>query len=180
MTQTKSTDDKPVLFPKLFGLNKSVSVGFIGGTTDHFDYGAFGVNASVYGVYADIMVGPRSHAGDMSINVDDVNLDAQLYHSLFAFHVGYQIPFHKYQDGSIRFIPVVGLARTTVCCESNTEIGESANYYAKSTDSEFDYGGVLVFQSWDKHIGYFNFSVGYTRYTAWVGLGIDIRIGKSK
>lgn len=181
MAQTSSTDDKPVLFPKLFGLNKSISVGFIGGTTDHFNYGAFGFNASVYGVYADIMVGPRSNAGDMNINVDDADLDVQLHRSLFAFHIGYQIPFHKYQDGSIRLIPVVGLARTSVSSESKTDTGIStSNYYAKATDTNFDYGGVLVFQNRDKHIGYYNFSIGYTRYTAWVGLGIDIRIGKQK
>lgn len=179
--QTDSTDDKPVLFPKLFGLNNSASVGLLGGAMDKLNYGFVGINASLYGVYVDFMGWPQRKSGSENITIDDVSIDVQQHRSQLAAHIGYQIPFHKYQDGSIRLVPVIGLVSTSVSSESSTTIsGTASNYHATATGTEFDYGGVLVFQNWDKHVGYFNFSLGITRYTAWIGFGVDFRLGKSK
>ena len=72
-----------MLFPKLFHLNKSVSVGIIGGVVDNFNFGAAGINASFYGFYADFMGWPRKH-------YDDVRVDKWEDSKVFACHVGYQ------------------------------------------------------------------------------------------
>lgn len=178
MAQTDGTDDKAVLFPKLFWLNNSVSVGLLGAGMDNFNYGAMGINAICYGVYIDFMGWPRRHAGDVAI-------DTWEDHSQLAYHVGYQIPFHKYQDGSIRLIPVIGWAKISkgYTDGSDWDVGTGGivnSFHITEEIGGFDYGGVLVFQNRDNRFGYFNLSLGITRYTAWLGLGVDFRIGKSK
>lgn len=178
MAQTDVTDDKAVMFPKLFRLNNSVSVGLLGAGMDNFNYGAIGVNATVYGVYMDFMGWPRKHAGDVTIDTWKDN-------SQLACHIGYQIPLNKYQDGSIRLIPVIGWAKISkgYTDGSDWNVGTSGivnSFHVTEEIGGFDYGGVLVFQNRNKHFGYFNLSFGITRYTVWLGLGVDFRIGKSK
>lgn len=101
LAQEEVNTDKPILFPKLFGQNKSISIGIIGGSMETFDYGVIGVNTTIYGFYVDFMGWPRK-------SVKDINSSDWEELSVWASHVGYQIPFHKYKDGSIRLIPVIG------------------------------------------------------------------------
>ena len=86
--QTDSTDDKPVLFPKLFGLNNSASVGLLGGAMDKLNYGFVGINASLYGVYVDFMGWPQRKSGSENITIDDVSIDVQQHRSQLAAHIG--------------------------------------------------------------------------------------------
>ena len=46
-------------------------------------------------------------------------------------------------------------------------------YKASTTTGNFDYGAALTFQRKDNKIGSYNFYIAYTRYTAWIGLGIE-------
>lgn len=160
--------DKPILFPKLFGLNKSISVGIIGGGMETFDYGVIGVNTTIYGFYVDFMGWPRKSA-------KDVNSSDWEELSVWSSHVGYQIPFHQYKDGSIRLIPMIGYyaKKEGAALEVDEKI-----YRATATTGDFDYGAALVFQSKDDKIGYFNFSIGATKHTIWVGFGMDFHLRK--
>lgn len=172
--QTEESSDKPTLFPKLFGLNKSVSVGIIGGGMDKFNYGAIGINSTIYGVYVDFMGWPRKHTHDVSI-------DKWEDHSQYAAHIGYQIPFHKYKDGSIRLIPVIGWAsiKKGYTDGEDWDVGSGGiinKFHVTEEKGGFDYGAVLAFQDKDKRLGYCNFYLGATRYTVWLGLGIDFRL----
>lgn len=155
----EATQDKPKFFPKLFRLNKSFSVGIIGGTAGHFDYGMLGFNATVYGAYVDFMGWPRKR-------LKSVGIDQTERLATWACHAGYQIPFHQYQDGSIRFIPMIGFY-------SVREGFALDGYKASTTTGNFDYGAALTFQRKDNKIGSYNFYIAYTRYTAWIGLGIE-------
>lgn len=164
--------EKPVLFPKLFGLNKSISFSVFGAGIDGFNYGAIGINATIYGVYADFMGWPTKHGSDTGI---DVWKD----HSQLAFHVGYQIPFHKFQDGNIRLIPVIGWVRIRegYVDGSQWHVGSSGivnSFHVTETKGGFDYGGVLVFRSQGKNVP--TLSVGATRYTVWLGFGFDFNL----
>lgn len=165
------TQDKPKFFPKLFGLNKSFSVGIIGGTVNHFDYGAIGITSSIYGFHVDLMGWPRKHKNDSRVGQWED-------HSVFSFHVGYQVPFHQYKDGSIRLIPLLGYAmiKRGITDGYDYEVGGSGienAFRVSHTDGNFDYGAALAFQRKDDKIGSYNFYIAYTRYTAWVGLGIE-------
>lgn len=167
VAQEGTSNDKPKFFPKLFGLNKGVSVGIIGGTADHFDYGILGINATFNGVYADVMGWPGKR-----LEYKDGNSSKKT--STWALHVGYQIPFHQYKDGSIRLIPLIGYysGRKTTLYNFN-EFTETASERAEKTGS-IDYGAALAFQQKDSRIGAYNFYIGYTRYTAWIGLGYEL------
>ncbi len=166
--QNNNVEDKPTLFPKLFGLNKSVSVGIIGGGMECFDYGVIGVNTTIYGFYLDFMGWPRK-------SVKDVNTSNWEELSVWSSHVGYQIPFHKYQDGSIRLIPMIGYYAK----KEGAVFGFNDNTYrTTATTGKFDYGAALVFQSKDDKLGYFDFYVGATKHTIWIGFGIDFSLRK--
>lgn len=169
-------EDKPKLFPKLFGLNKSISVGLIGGGMETFDYGVIGLSTTIYGFYADFMGWPRKHA-------NDVRIDKWEDHSQYAFHVGYQIPIHQYKEGSIRIIPNIGWASIKVGYTDGEDwtVGDNGiinSFHVTEEKGGFDYGAVLVFQNRDDKIGYYNFSVGATKKTIWLGFGIDFRLKK--
>lgn len=174
--QNGANSDKPILFPKLFGLNKSVSVGIIGGGMEGFDYGAIGINSTFYGFYVDFMGWPRKHA-------DDIRIDKWEDHSQYAFHAGYQIPFHQYKDGSIRLIPVIGYASIE---KGYTDGGDWTTgsdgiinkFHVTEELGGFDYGAVLSFQNKDDKLGYFDFYVGATKHTIWIGLGFDFSLRK--
>ncbi len=175
-SQNEASPDKPTFFPKLFGLNKSVSVGIIGGGMETFDYGALGINATCYGVYVDFMGWPRKHSNDVSI-------DKWEDHSQYAFHVGYQIPFHQYKDGSIRLIPVIGYAsiKKGYTDGGDWSVGSGGiinKFHVTEEFGGFDYGAVLSFQSKDDKLGYFDFYVGATKHTIWIGLGYDFSLRK--
>lgn len=149
---------KPVLFPKLFRQNNSISVGLIGGTMDKFNYGGMGVSTTIYGFHTDIMGWPTTHGKD----ADGVSQA----HAQLSLHVGYQIPFHKYQSGGIRLVPLLGYAWFK---EDYTVLDTKVT----TTRGGFDYGGAFVFYQKDKNIGIYNFSIAYTRYTAWIGFGVE-------
>lgn len=174
--QNDKNSDKPILFPKLFGLNKSVSVGIIGGGMECFDYGVIGINTTFYGFYLDFMGWPRTH-------VNDVAIDTWEDHSQYAFHVGYQIPFHKYKDASIRLIPMIGWASIKIGYTDGGDWTVGTNgiinsFHVTEKKGGFDYGAALVFQSKDPKIGYYNFYIGATKHTIWTGLGVDFSLGK--
>ena len=161
-------EDKPKLFPKLFGLNKSISVGLIGGGMETFDYGVMGLSTTIYGFYADFMGWPRNSYKDVK-STDWEEL------TVWSSHAGYQIPLHQYKDGSIRIIPMVGYYAKT---EGAVFKVNDKTYTSTVTTGGFDYGAALVFQNRDNKIGYYNFSVGATKKTIWLGFGIDFRLKK--
>lgn len=170
--------DKTILFPKLFGLNKCFSVGIIGGGMVGFDYGVAGFNATCYGVYVDFMGWPRKHANDVSI-------DKWEDHSQYAFHVGYQIPFHKYKDCSMRLIPMIGYAsiKKGYTDGEDWSVGSGGiinKFYVTEEVGGFDYGAAVAFQGTDRKLGNINlnFYVGVTRHTAWIGLGLEFPVNK--
>lgn len=170
--------EKSSYFPKLFPLNKSVSIGLIGGVMDNFSFGAMGLNASFYGFYADFMGWPRKH-------YDDIRIDRWEDSKVFAWHAGYQIPFHCYDKGSIRLIPLFGYAKIEhgITDGSDWTVGDSGiinNFETTEVKKGFDYGTAIAFQNYDRKIGYFNFYVAYTRYTAWIGFGIDFSLRNLK
>ena len=178
IAQNTDASDKPVLFPKLFHLNKSVSVGIIGGVMDNFNFGAAGINASFYGLYADFMGWPRKH-------YDDLRIDKWEDSKVFAFHGGYQIPIHYYDGGSIKLIPLLGYARVEhgITDGSNwdvTDTGIVNSYHTTDVKSGLDYGAAFAYQNYDKKIGYYNFYMAYTRYTAWIGFGIEFSLRNLK
>lgn len=159
----ESSIDKPKFFPKLFGLNKSVAISVMGCAVDNFDYGAVGLNATVYGIYVDFMGWPRKNAK----NVKTTDWEEL---SVWAAHIGYQIPFHKYLDGSIRMTPMVGYyakKEGVVIYDDKT---------ATATTGHFDYGAALVFQNKDRNIGSYTFSLGCTRYAVWAGFGLEFQL----
>ena len=176
MAQEKS--DKPIFFPKLFHMNKAVSVGIIGATIDNFNYGAIGLNATFYGFYVDGMGWPRKH-------VNDVPIDQWQDHYQYAFHAGYQVPIHYYDGGSIRIIPLIGYAKVSegITDGSDWDIINARihnGYEPKFEKSGLDYGAALSLQNYDKKIGYYNFYLAYTRYTAWIGFGIEFSLRNLK
>lgn len=163
IAQDANESGKPTFFPKLFGLNKSVSIGIMGCAIDNFDYGAVGINATAYGVYVDFMGWPRKNAK----NVKSTEWEEL---SVLATHVGYQIPFHKYSDSSIRLTPMIGYYAKR---EAAVIYGDKAT---SVTTGYFDYGAALVFQNTDKNIGPYLFQLGCTRYAVWVGLGYEFSL----
>ena len=170
--------DKPNLFPKLFGLNKSCSIGIIGATMDNFNYGALGINATFYGFYADFMFWPEKHGNSLP-------LDKWEDHRQMAFHAGYQIPFHYYDGGSIRLIPLIGYAKIEegVTDGSNWYVGTNSvvnKFTATNEKSGLDYGAALSFSNKDNKIGRYNFYLAYTRYTAWIGFGVEFDLRNLK
>lgn len=168
--------DKPTFFPKLFGLNKSVSFGILGAGMDSFDYGAIGFNATVFGVYVDFMGWPRKHA-------NSVEVEQWKDHSVWATHIGYQIPFHYYKGGSIRLVPMVGYAsiKEGITDGSDWDVSQGGiNNKFRVTEQKggFDYGAALVFQNTDPKIGAYNLSLGATKHTIWLGLAWEFQFSK--
>lgn len=171
MAQDASITAKPSFFPKLFGLNKNVSVGIIGGTMEHFDYGAIGFNVTAYGVYADFMGWPKRSLKSAHKLVETLLKNEAIRLSTWACHVGYQIPFHQYLDGSISLIPMVGYYSAKECMFLDYDL-------VSYTSGNIDYGAAIAFQRRDKTVGSYKFYIAYTRYTAWVGLGIEFPFRK--
>ncbi len=174
----QENSEKPIFFPKLFHLNKAVSVGIIGATIDNFNYGAIGLNATFYGFYLDAMGWPRKH-------YDDVRVDKWEDSKVFAFHAGYQIPIHYYNGGSIKLTPLFGYARVEhgITDGSNwkeADTGIINSFHVTDVKKGFDYGAALSLQNYDKKIGYHNFYLAYTRYTAWIGFGIEFSLRNLK
>lgn len=166
--QETASADNPKFFPKLFNLNKSISVGLIGGGMETFDYGAIGLNTTIYGFYVDFMGWPRK-------STKDIKTTAWEELSVWSSHVGYQIPFHEYKGGSIRLIPMIGYYAKR---EGAILEGNDRTYTSTATTGKFDYGAALVFQNKDDKIGYYNLYIGATKHTIWFGLGIDFRLKK--
>lgn len=152
-------DNKPQLFPKLYGVNKSASFGLMGVGIDGFDYGAIGINATVYGAYVDFMGWPRKNAK----NVKSTDWEEL---AVWAAHVGYQLPVHQYLDGCISIAPMLGYYAKKEAAII------SADKPTSVTTGHFDYGGALVFQRKDDNIGIYKFQIAYTRYTISVSLGL--------
>lgn len=170
IAQTVSSD-KPVFFPKLFCLNKSCSVGIIGATMDNFSYGALGINATFYGFYADFMMWPEKHG-------NSIEIDRWEDHRQMAYHVGYQIPFHQYQDGSIRLIPLIGYAKIEegITDGSKWYVGNGGivnSFTPTNEKSGMDYGAALAFNNKLNSRAGYSMYLAYTRYTAWIGFAVE-------
>lgn len=175
--QNETISNKHKFFPKIFDLNKNVSVGIIGGITKHEHYGAMGFNATFYGAYLDFMGWPTKHGRD-------VNIDKWEDHSNMSFHVGYQIPFFHYAGTSIRFIPMLGYSNIQkgYVDGSDWRVDDRGIYNKFNVTEErggFDYGGTLAFQGRDKHFTYV-FYVGTTRHTSWIGLAWEFQFKNLK
>ncbi len=174
----QDASEKHKYFPKLFGLNKSLSIGLQGVGLEHLDYGAMGVNATFYGAYVDCMWWPRKHD-------NDVRVDKWKDHSVWAAHVGYQIPFFKYGGTSIRITPMVGYASVKEGITDGEDwsvdkYGIVNKFNVTEEKDGFDYGAALVFQNSDDNIGAYDFSIGVTRHTIWVGLAWELQLWKMK
>lgn len=170
--------DKHRYFPKLFRLNESFSIGIQAAGLEHMDYGAMGLNATFYGVYLDYMWWPRKHD-------NDVRIDQWKDHSVWAAHIGYQIPFFHYAGTSIRLLPMVGYTsiKEGITDGEDWSIGESGivnKFHVTEEKGGFDYGAALVFQGLDSKIGAYDFSIGVTRHTLWVGLAWEVQLWKLK
>lgn len=170
--------DKHKYFPKLFKLNESFSIGILGAGLEHMNYGAMGINATFYGAYVDYMWWPRKHD-------NDVRIDQWKDHSVWATHVGYQIPFFQYTGSSIRLIPMVGYTSIKEGITDGEDWGVGENgivnkFHVTEEKGGFDYGAALVFQNSDSNIGAYDFSIGVTRHTLWVGLAWEFQIWKMK
>lgn len=168
--------DKPTFFPKLFGFNKSVSFGIIGARLESFDYGAIGFNVTAFGVYADFMGWPRKHE-------NDVRVDKWKDHSVWAAHIGYQIPFHYYNGSSIRLIPMAGYSsiKEGITDGGDWDVNQGGihnSFRVTEQKGGFDYGAALVFQNTDKKIGAYTFSLGATKHAVWLGLGWEFNFKK--
>lgn len=164
--------EKQQYFPKLFHLNKSISVGLQGGGLQSLHYGAVGLNTTIYGAYVDFMFFPRS-------GTTSGNNNLQLEHSVLSTHFGYQVPFFQYKGCSVRLIPMVGYAFINEYATYNTSVDASASTFDKISVSEvkggFDYGAAFAFQGKDSRIGAYDFYIGVTRYTAWIGFAWEIQ-----
>ena len=170
--------DKHRYFPKLFRLNESFSIGIQAAGLEHMDYGAMGLNATFYGVYLDYMWWPRRHD-------DDVRIDQWKDHSVWAAHIGYQIPFFQYAGSSIRLLPMVGYTsiKEGITDGNDWSVGENGienKFHVTEEKGGFDYGAALVFQNSDSKIGAYDFSIGVTRRTLWVGLAWEVQLWKLK
>lgn len=175
--QNEDNPDKQKYFPHLFELNKSVSVGIIGGLTNPEQYGAMGFNATFYGVYVDFMGWPTKHGGDVRVGQWED-------HSNMSFHVGYQIPFFQYAGTSIRLIPMAGYSsiKKGIVDGYDWSAGDGQIYNKFNVTEEkggFDYGGALAFQGRDGLLTY-NFYLGATRHTLWVGLAWEFQFKNLK
>lgn len=161
--------DKPILFPKLFALNDDFVFGLMGVAVNNFNYGAIGLNATFCGFYADAFWWPRKHDRDIS-------LDRKSDHYVYGFRGGYQIPIHKYLDGNIRLIPMLGYVHISegVTDGSNWDVNSGGiinSYEETGTRGGLDYGGAVMFQNKEKKLLY-NFYLGVTRYTTWISFGL--------
>ena len=167
--------DKSIFFPNISEVNKDVTIGVIGAGFDEFKFGAFGINASYHGIYADLMFFPLTHS-------DNLGVDKWPDHYVYAFHAGYQIPIHKYKDGNIRIIPLFGYAKVSegITDGSDYSIWKSAfpfssyihNHYTPINErSGFDYGGAIMLQNKDKKL-LCHLCLGYTKYTMFIGIGM--------
>lgn len=170
--------DKHRYFPNLFRLNESFSIGILGAGLEHMDYGAMGLNTTFYGVYLDYMWWPRRHD-------NDVRIGQWKDHSVWAAHVGYQIPFFQYAGSSIRLLPMVGYAsiKEGITDGNDWSVGENGienKFHVTEEKGGFDYGAALVFQNTDSKIGAYDFSIGVTRRTLWVGFAWEFQIWKMK
>lgn len=142
--------------------NGKWAIGFIGGALGVFDdkaRGAFGLNITIKGVYADFLWKGSSHKSD-------VKVDKWKESSGTAVHIGYQLPITK----GFRLIPVVGYytlgSVTTDGYDWKVTNNGISNKTSNSIDFKgFDYGGVMVFNT--KHV---NFYAAGTRHTLYGGI----------
>lgn len=146
----------------------------LGATMDNFNYGAIGVNASFYGFYVDFMMWPRKHD-------NSVLLDKWEDHRQIGYHFGYQIPFHQYQDGSIRLIPMIGHVKIEkgITDGSDWYVGTDGvvnRFTINETIGGFDYGAALAFSNRQNGIGGYTMYLAYTRYTAWIGFAAEFNL----
>lgn len=176
--QAQDVSEKQKYFPKLFRLNESFSIGIQGVGLEHMNYGAMGINATFYGAYIDCMWWPRKHG-------NDVRIDKWQDRSVLAAHFGYQIPFFQYEGGSIRLIPMIGYASikkgiTDGADWSIDDSGIDNKFNVTEKKGGFDYGAALAFQNSDSHIGAYDFYLGVTRHTIWVGLAWEFQMWKMR
>jgi hypothetical protein len=54
------------------------------------------------------------------------------------------------------------------------------SFHATDDRGGFDYGGAIVFQNHDNKIGNYTFTLAYTRYTAWLAVGIEFPFQNNK
>ena len=128
-----------------------LTVGFeLGSAGVNTDYGGFawGVSASLYGVYLDFLI-----AGPQHQNVNRVNNTLWQDDEAFTISVGYQIPVLPW----LRIAPIIGYCQTnygitdmsTVNIHINTSGRRGSiyhDYYPQKRFHEFNYGAGLFLQ----------------------------------
>lgn len=132
----------------------------------------FGVNALVWGFYADFNKVTAQHKFDGKFS-DKLWEDDES----FSLHAGYQIPVFRW----LRIMPVVGYAQTnqglTDASTINVETGENSSSvyhtYTVTPGSRvdyFDYGGGISIQP----LKWFSINFVYTRFAYYGGIAIDL------
>lgn len=149
-----------------FEANKGFAMGIMGGAFGIYDdvsSAGIGLNATISGVYVDLLGWPRAHekSTDVGYHRDEK--------TAFSVHAGYQFPLTTW----FSIIPVVGY--TTVKngdtdgsnWRYNSGTGITNAYYVKDESQGFDYGGVLCF-----NINKVRIYAAGTRYGIYGGIGM--------
>lgn len=147
-------------------VNKKWNIGLLGGCmgyADNLAMGAFGMNTTVKGFYADFLVLPRAHANDTNVGKWD---DKQC----FGFHAGYQIPIVK----ALRIVPMVGYSHVSegTTDGSSWNVGNSGivnSYRPKTKNNGFDYGAMVVV-----NIKKVNIDIAVTRHAIFGGVAMEL------
>ena len=173
----RDASHKPTWFP--FELNKSVSMGLSAVGWNMMEYGAVGVNATVFGVYADFIYWPPQHANDLGVDQWE---DSRVR----GYHIGYQIPIYsdpRDPRGSVRIVPMIGkmYVEYGITDGSHYTIGDNAvlyNSFHKTREiGGLDWGAALVISKPIKNALWWNLNVTFTEHTAIaVGLGLEIAL----
>ena len=141
--------------------NMGIHFGGIGCSQD-LGLQEFLISATIKGVYADFGGWPRSHGGDVGVDVWDDD-------EAITCHLGYQLPITNW----LRVIPMVGYAYDA----TGTTDGYNWSYNSHGIHNEFDiaeevkgfdYGTAIVFNI--KHV---NIQGTYTKYNWYVGIGYE-------
>lgn len=123
--------------------NRSISAGVLAGSImgkEPYPGGlAFGVSASIFGVYFDYTMKPLTEGGITS----NLGWDAS---KAWACHIGYQIPVTQ----KIRVIPVAGLSETQVGYKDGhlDEYGQDSRgqgFEPRDTNQQIDFGAVAQY-----------------------------------
>lgn len=149
-----------------WSVNKKWNIGILGGCMGYADdltMGAFGMNTTVKGFYADFLVLPRAHVNDTNVEKWD---DKQC----FGFHAGYQIPIVK----ALRIIPMIGYSHISkgTTDGSSWSVGSNGivnSYKADTKINEFDYGAMVVV-----NIKKVNIDVAVTRHAIFGGVALEL------